>query len=100
MYVVYTLLTYIHRKQVIASITGLFTYTADKLEKRKEYFIDYMKALPLIHFVRDDYNPHEKIDVIPSKVKWGDESLKLHSVQDAILHNSGYLLSSLSHTHT
>ena len=58
-----------------------------------------MKALPLIHFVRDNYNPHDKIEVVPSKVKWGDESLKLHSVRDAILHNSGYLLSSLSHIH-
>ena len=57
-----------------------------------------MKALPLIHFVRDNYNPHEKIEVIPSKVKWGDESLKLHSVRDAILQNSGYY-SLLSHTH-
>ena len=50
-----------------------------------------MKALPLIHFVRDNYNPHEKIKVLPIKVEWGDESLKLHSVRDAILHNSGYL---------
>ena len=58
-----------------------------------------MKALPLIHFVRDNYNPHEKIEVIPSKVKWGDESLKLHSVRDAVLQNSGYILSSLSHMH-
>ena len=59
-----------------------------------------MKALPLIHFVRDNYNPHDdKIEIIPSKVLWGDESLKLNSVRDAILHNSGYLLSSLSRIH-
>ena len=100
------LLIFIHRKQVITSVTRLFTYAADKLEKRKEYFIDYMKALPLIHFVRDDYNPHDKTEVVPSKVEWGDESLKLHSVRDAILHDSGYLLSfsflslSCTQTHT
>ena len=58
-----------------------------------------MKALPLIHFVRDNYDPHhEKIEDTPSKVKWGDDSLKLHSVRDAILQKSGYLFSSLSQT--
>lgn len=96
-----------HRKQVLESVTGLFTYAVDKLNKKKNYFIDLMKALPLIHFVRHDYGPHEH--VMPSKEEWGDTTLKLDRLQDSILHNSGYLspfllflfsLSPLSHTHT
>lgn len=85
-------MTYItHRKQVIESITGLFMFAVDKLNRRKEYFIDLMKASPLIHFLRDNYDPHKKTEVTPSKVEWGDDSLKLSSLRDSIYQNSGYL---------
>ena len=85
-------MTYIsHRKQVIESITRLFMFAVDKLNRRKEYFIDLMKALPLIHFLRDNYDPHKKTEVTPSKVKWGDNSLKLSSLRDSVHQNSGYL---------
>ena len=76
------------REQVTESITSLFTYATDKLNKRKEYFIDLMKALPLIHFVRDDRIPYEKLDVSPSKVVWGDKRLKIASVQSSMHHQT------------
>ena len=73
---------------MIKSIIALFTYATDKLNKRKEYFIDLMKALPLIHFVRDDRIPYEKLDVSPNKVAWGDKRLKIASVQSSMHHQT------------
>ena len=47
-----------------------------------------MKALPLIHFVRDDRIPYEKLDVSPNKVAWGDKRLKIASVQGSMHHQT------------
>ena len=56
-----------------------------------------MKALPIIHFMRGDCKPHQKISFDPTQDSWvwGDETLNMSVIQSAMTNRSGYVIYSL-----
>lgn len=61
-------------------------------QRKSEFTILLLKALPFLHFMRGDCTPNEQRVVKPSKVEWLDRHIQLQTVHFTMLYEKSGLV--------
>ena len=77
-------------------MTKALSVLFNRIVKRNKFKVDYtihlLKALPLLHLLRGDCGPHERIIVRPSAIKWMDPVIDLQPVRYRMEQRKGCVL--------